>query len=426
MKIYITTIFIFFLSFALKAEKMIDITPLKLPYDSLTIKEIYAYNSTILVRSANTIYKSTDDGLNWKIAFESSKKINQFYSSDPHTIFIVGDSGLVYRTFDYGESWIDLSYKNDQSFTGIAAKDFDNYLIISSNRAFINDVNSLNGKLIPLDFVSDIPLYQIIYSVDKYYFYGTKRKEYFTDYYGMSRVNLFLTYNIYDGEKVNSTNSLYIKGVTDDYPYVETDSLRLFPSKYGIYHSAVNSKIGGSGINLNDGVQDIFFYDNNQIFFGKDNIISVDENMEKTNLFSREGLWVRITTDSLIHFEYKDGFKDSRKLEHQDLNIKPINSVFKTDSNSYYISSNNSTIYKAVFTDVKSNVKNYNEKTPLIFGNMLLLKDNIKLISIYDYMGISVDYQKIDDYTYKLPRGLNFITYLVDGRTKTIKLLVVR
>lgn len=426
MKIYITSIFIFFISLALKAEKKIDITPIKLPYDSLTIKEIYAYNSTILVRSASTIYKSTDDGLNWKIAFESSKKINQFYSSDPHTIFIVGDSGLVYRTFDYGESWIDLSYKNDQNFTGIAAKDFDNYLIISTNKAYINDVNSLNGKLIPLDFVSDIPLYQIIYSVDKYYFYGTKRKEYFTDYYGMSRINLFLPYNMYDGEKVTSTNSLYINGVTEDYPYVDTDSLRLFPSKYGIYHSAVNYRIGVSGINLNFGIQDIFFYSDNAIYFDLDKMVFVDESLGKSNFFTREGLWFTITTDSLLHPVPNKGHTSYKKLEHQDLNIKPINSVFKSDSNSYYISSNNSTIYKTVFTDVKSNVKNYNENTPLIFGNMLLLKDNIKLISIYDYMGISVDYQKIDDYTYKLPRGLNFITYLVDGRHKTIKLLVVR
>lgn len=424
MKILLTTFLLFIISLSLRAEKKIDITPIKLPYDSLILKDIYASKSNILVRSENTIYRSSDNGDNWNIVFESTKKISQLYALDSLTAFIVGDSGMVYRTYDFGESWVNFTSNEDQNFKGIAAKDSANYMIISEFRAYIHKKDSTN--LIPLAYVSDIPLYNIIYSSNKYYFHGLKKKETNTDEMGNENVILFLPYNVFDGEKLEQYNSLEIQAIAD-HPYTTTDSLRLFSSNYGVYHSAVNKYSKDAGINLNRGINSIFYFDVVAILFQNDNIIHVDEYQGNTSFFSREGIWVTTSLESLLNPKF-DGqsLNYYNKLEHQNLNIKPINSVSRKDSNSFYIASNNSTIYRADFTDVITSVE-IDKSVPIrVHGNILSFDDKVDILSIYNYMGIPVNYTPITDTMYRIPKGLNFITYSTNSVVSTMKVLVVK
>lgn len=418
MKIYIISILLFTLTFSLKAEKNIEVTPIKLPYDSLQLKEICAFNSTILVRSGDTIYKSTDDGKNWRIVLESKKKINQFYTFGPHTIFVVGDSGMVYRTFDYGESWFDLSYGDTTyNFKSMAAKSFENYLIASDYKAFVK--TDQEKDLTPLDFTSDIALYDVICSGGKYYFYGRVKKRYYMDY-GLSVADISMPYNVYDGEKITTLFSIEQRNLIQDYYTVYTDSLRLFPSKYGVYHSAVNR--ASSGINLNYGVKMIYSYGYNTLSFGSDRIASVDEDSLFSNFFTKGGIWTSLKTDTLLEDMY---YLSLKNIEHQDLGIKPINSVFKVDSNSYYISSNNSTIYKVEFSEVPTNVENESNLDYKLLADKILLGSGVKLLNVYNYIGISLQYTILSENIYQLPKGLNFITYTINGQIKTIKVVVM-
>lgn len=406
----------------MQAEKKIDITPIKLPYESLILKDIYASKSNILVRSENTIYRSSDNGDNWNIVLESKKKISQLYALDSLTAFIVGDSGMVYRTYDYGESWVNFTSNEDQNFKAIAAKDSANYMIISEFKAYIHKKDSTN--LIPLAYVSDIPLYNIIYSSNKYYFNGLKKKETYTDQMGIKRVNLNLPYLEYDGETLTQSNSLELY-ITADHPQSTTDSLRLFPSNYGVYHSAVNNYKKDAGINLNRGISSIFYFDEVAILFHNDNVIHVDEYQDNATFFSREGIWVTTSLESLLKPLYDgESLNYYYKLEFQDLNIKPINSVSRQDSNSFYIASNNSTIYRADFTDVITSVE-IDRSVPIrVNGNILSFDDKVDIISIYNYMGLPVNYTPITDTMYRIPKGLNFITYSTSGGVRTMKVYV--
>lgn len=420
VKILITLVLLFISSLSLQAEKKIDITPIKLPYDSLMLKDIYAFNSTILVRSGSKIYKSSDNGINWKIAFDSKKKINQLYSQDPHTIFIVGDSGLVYRTFDYGDSWINISHNTNQNLLRMAAKDYENYMVITGNRAYINNINSLHGALIPLNYISDIPLYNIIFSNDKYYFHGSRKKEEYYDYYRVERVNIFFPYNIYDGEKLTQLNSLVVRTLKVN-PDTETDSLWLFPSKYGIYHTKVLNHDNSSDAVLCPGPRNEDYYDDSSIEFNKDNIKFVDEYLENTTFFTRQGFWVTVRTDTLL----KPAHRPYTRLEHQDLNIKPINSAFRTDSNSFYIASNNSTIYRVDISGGLSSVETDTSSPILLDGNILSFDNRVDILSIYNYMGVPVNYTNITESRYRIPNGLNFVTYMMKGTVSTLKVLVI-
>ncbi len=404
----------------MQAEKKIDVTPIKLPYDSLILKDIYAFNSTLLVRSGNTIYKSSDNGDNWKIAFESEKKINQLYSQDPHTIFVVGDSGMVFRTFDYGDSWIDISYPTLHNFTAIAAKSFEDYLIVTE-RTHIYKKDGIRSEIRAIESYSIIPLYSVVYYDTNYIFSGGfyRRNYYASNAY---RTEFLLPYYLYDGKKIKYEIAEQETSTTEQIGKYQTDSLNFFYSENGLFFNVVNNNQGG--IILDRAVDLIFDVGGRGVVLRNDRIMFVDNPDENIYLFSREGYWATYNVSYYINNGIsKNMYLDD--LEHQHLGMTPINSVYKRDSNSYYISSNNSTIYRADFSDVISRVEDKSSNYIKINGSVISFDLDVDSFLVYNYMGIPVSFTKLSDSRYRLSHGLNFVTYSVDEKTTTIKVVVM-
>ena len=145
-------ILFFFLSFSSTFSLDYDMQEITLPYESLDIQDISVYNETILCRAENKIYRSEDDGKSWEIVFDAPRKINHFYSLDAHTMFVVGDSGMVYRSMDYGNNWFNLSIDTKLSLRRIAAKDYSDCLVITAKRYVFHNMSSFfKCLLIPVN-----------------------------------------------------------------------------------------------------------------------------------------------------------------------------------------------------------------------------------------------------------------------------------
>ena len=417
MKRLITILLLSFI-FTAQAEKQFDLVPITLPYPSLKLEDIYAYNSTILVRSENKIYKSIDDGDTWNIVFESDTKVRQLYSLDAHTIFVVGDSGMAHRTFDYGESWEDISFETPENFTAIAAKDYEDYLILSE-QAYIFHKGGEERELLPIKSNSIVPLYTITnYNGNYYYGGGVKLREYYCGSYDATEIKM--PYYIFDG--VNIKGEIGMNGTaTGDLSMFKTDTLKIHTSKYGIYFSAVNQ--GNAGIILNNDIGTIFFYEAKGKYLYGDNFIYTDEYENNTYIFTREGYLVIMDSDIFINPPYSvTSITDEEK---QNIHITPINSVFRTDTNSFIIASNDSRIYKLKINEAITGIEDITKSGVNIFGNILVLDDNTKLLSVYNYMGIPVNYEILSEKVYRLPKGLNFISYIRNDKITTTKVSVV-
>lgn len=408
------------LSFTAQAEKKFDLQPITLPYPSLKLEDICAYNSTILVRSGNKVYKSSDDGINWKIAFESEKKVRQLYSLDAHTIFVVGDSGMAYRTFDYGESWEDISHETTENFVAIAAKNYEDYLIISE-KDFIYHKNGQESELVTIRSNAIVPLYSVIYNDSNYvYGGGYYRKEY--NNRNNQWIEFLLPYYRFSGKTIESELAEREDSPIESIGNYKTDSLNFFISNYGIFYNVVNAR--RAGVTLNNVVDLIFDVPLRGVVIDNDRIMFVDNPDNNIYIFSREGYWTTIDTNYFYNKGY-DIVKHLNDLEHQHLNITPINSVSKTYTNDYIIASNNSTIYKVKMSEVISGIEKNTSSDVRLLGNTLLLDNDAQLLSIYNYIGVAVGYELISDNVFRLPKGLNFITYTKKEQIKTIKVSVI-
>lgn len=413
MKIIYFIVFISF-NFTALAEKQFDIAPITLPYSSLILEDICAYNSTILVRGGNKIYKSSDDGESWKISFDSEKKLRQLYSLDAHTIFIVGDSGMTYRTFDYGETWEDISFVTTENFTGIAAKNYEDYLMISEKEYIFHKKNQ-DDKTFSIQTNSKVPLYFVIYSNNKYYFGGGVKKGYHISQ-GIKNIENLMPYYTYDENNVSEHKAMHLQSEEEYYHERNIDSLKLFPTEGFIYFTALEN---GNAIVL-PGISGSDVYDpwERGIRIEKDKTVFIDKIDTVINVFNREGKWITFS-------DTERGFKHYTKYEHQNIGITPINSVVRTSNNSFVISSNNSTIYKVKMNEVISSVESDTFSHIKLLGNILLLGRGLELLSIYNYMGATVDYEIVSDNTYKLSKGLNFVTLRQKGTTFMIKVSVI-
>lgn len=413
-------IFLFCLTLTAQAEKKFDLQPITLPYPLLKLEDIYAYNSTILVRSGDKVYKSSDDGINWKIAFESDKKLRQLYSADAHTIFVVGDSGMAYRTFDYGETWENISFETTENFVAIAAKNYEDYLIISE-KDFIYHKNRQDNELVTIKSNSIVPLYSIVYNDSNYVFGGGYyRKEY--NNRNNQWIEFLLPYYRFNGKTIESELAEKEDSPIESIGNYKTDSLNFFISNYGIFFNVVNAR--RAGVTLNNVVDLIFDVPLRGVVINNDRIIFVDNPDNNIYIFSREGYWTTIDTNYFYNKGY-DIVKHLNDLEHQHLNITPINSVSKTNTNEYIIASNDSKIYKVKMSEVISGIEDNMNSDIRLLGNKLLLDNDAQLLSIYNYMGVPVAYELISDNVYRLPKGLSFITYIKNEQIKTIKASVI-
>lgn len=388
--------------------------PITLPYPSLKLEDIYAYNSTILVRSENKIYKSSDDGDNWKIVFESDTKVRQLYSLDAHTIFVVGDSGMAYRTFDYGESWEDITFETKENFTAIAAKDYEDYLLLSE-QAYIFHKGGEERELVTIRSNSIAPFYSVIYFNENYYFGGGVKKQRYVDF-GKDVIEFEMPYYIYKEQKIFSTSAMFLRIVDEGRSDTDSDSLKMFPTDLGIYYTAVNKGVAFAIPNIDS--DDSYGLWEAAIKIKNDKVIYIDNVANKINIFNKSGKWITLNSDDPIYNDYT-------RYENQNLGITPINSMFRTDTNAIIIASNNSMIYKVKINEAITGIEDNTKSGVKIFGNILVLDDNANLLSVYNYMGITVNYEILSEKVYRLPMGLNFISYTRKDKITTTKVSVV-
>jgi hypothetical protein len=407
----------------LYAEKQIELTPIVLPYDSLNIDEVYGYGATIIARSGNTIYHSTDDGGSWDIALESATKLNQLYSKDPHTVFAIGDSGLVYRTFDYGASWVDVSIDTDLELRAMAAGDYSEYMIITP-RTYSFRKNGQDNEAFALSNWSSIHLQSIVKHKDGYKFSGG----YYTDIYrafGNDYRELFIPLYSYDDKnEVQTTIADEHYGVESTYSYT-IDSLNLhvlgddifYSTKFGykVYEKNV------AGLTNNPGIIHNVFVDS---WFGarinNDKFIHIDRKDSVYSYITREGIFNRFYESEF----YTGGLIKPFFLHKFD--FAPINHVNNFDYDCYYFATNNSTIYKSKLIEVQSSVEQKSDNNIFQYGDIIELKNGSKLIYISNYMGQKLSMEELGYGVYKLAKGLSFITYQdKENNIRTVKVMVI-
>ncbi len=415
-------ILILITSFNLFAEKEIELTPIVLPYDSLNIDEVYGYGATIIARSGNTIYHSTDDGGSWDIALESETKLNQLYSKDPHTVFAIGDSGLVYRTFDYGASWIDVSIDTDLELRAMAAGDYSEYMIITpSTFSFRKD--GQDNEAFALSNWSLIHLQSIVKYKDKYLFSGG----YYTDKFrenGYNYRELFIPLYIYnDKEKVKTTIADDWFGVEESYDRT-IDSLNLHVLGDDLFYS---SKFGYDKYNKNiaglthkpEHIHNVYADGWFGAKINNDKFIHIDRKDSVYTYITREGIFNRFYESEF----YTGGLIKPFFLHRFD--FAPINHVNNYDYDCYYFATNNSTIYKSKLKEVQSSVEKQSDNNIIQYGDIIELKNGSELIYISNYIGQKLNIQEISYKVYKLTLGLNFITYQdKENNIRTIKVVV--
>jgi len=419
MKTTIITILIFLGYNYLSAEKEIELTPIVLPYDSLNIDEIYGYGATIIARSGNTIYHSTDDGGSWDIALESDTKLNQLYSKDPHTVFAIGDSGLVYRTMDYGASWIDESVKTDLDIVNMAAKDALNKILLTSYDIGFHHEN-LETEYEKISTGTDIKLSSIIYQ-DSIYIFGGGYSYKQVDYYnGTSYYEYILPEFTFNGDYIEKYDSYKFESLPND--YIErylVKSLILFHSSIGAIRTGKIHKSGISGLTFKRSLSYPLYLYSEGLYIDK-TIIHTSVQNDLLFVFTKEGQLYCLNPNNL-----------NELISYQDLNsipveVETINFISNYAENNYYIASNNSTIYKAnIYELVPFENPKYDEIISLN-GRYIQFDENVKLLSVSNHIGQKLPYTNIRAGGYKLDIGVNIITFINnDNEIKTIKLLVL-
>ncbi len=416
----LTLILILITSFNLFAEKQIELTPIVLPYDSLNIDEVYGYGATIIARSGNTIYHSTDDGARWDIALESETKLNQLYSKDPHTVFAIGDSGLVYRTMDYGATWIDESVDTELDLVTMAAKDAVDYLTLTSyNIGFHREL--IESKYERISNGINTRISSVVYQ-DSIYIFGGGYSYRQVDYYiGTSYYEYILPEFTYNGDYVEKHDSYIFSSTTSDYinRYL-VDSLKLFSSSHGLIKTGKLVNKGHSGLALSNELGKTLYLNDEGFYIYDKNIIHANIQSDILNVFTKEEDLYQIRPNSL------EALVSNRDMESIKIDISTINFVSDYSENNYYIASNKSTIYKAsIYELIPFENPKYDEIISLN-GRYIQFDENVELISISNYLGQNLSYTNIRNNGYKLEEGVSIVTFInSSNEIKTIKLLVL-
>ena len=411
MKKHIIILIIIFTT-QLYAEKQIELTPIVLPYDSLNIDEVYGYGATIIARSGNTIYHSTDDGASWEIALESETKLNQLYSKDPHTVFAIGDSGLVYRTMDYGTTWIDESVDTDLDLVTMAAKDAIDYLTLTNKElGFYREATDMDYEKIST--LSEIEQSSIIFQDSVYIFGGGYSLTYDFYFRGTDYYEYYLPEFSFNGETVIKNKHYYIDASED---YIERNMakyLKLFSSPIGAIRTGQNLS-GINGLTFRESISHTLYTYTEGLYIDK-SITHATVQDSTLFVFTKDGYLYCMNPDSIsVIVSYRD-------IEPIDLKIGINNFTSDYKENVFYIASNNSTIYKVFNMEGYSKVGN---KNVLLLNNKFSLIGNAKLLYITDYMGRRVGYKYKIGNTYYLTPGLHIVTYTIDGEVKSAKIMV--
>ena len=379
---YIIFVSILLSNSVLFAEKQIELTPIVLPYDSLNIDEVYGYGATIIARSGNTIYHSTDDGASWDIALESETKLNQLYSKDPHTVFVIGDSGLVYRTFDYGATWFDVSHETNLSMNKMAAKDHSEYFVVTKHTIgyFKKDMFSDYKAISNFNYPA---IHSVKYHEGSYWycanFYKVRTNEYYKDnfYY-----DYWLPYYQFTGKDFyyHRVDNYNFYGPNAD-QYISYN-FNIFPTEYGILFTGNSPDVHSAGITFGR-LFSLYehFGDGGGMMIKGDTINHVNITNDTLNVITKHGLWVW-----MHHSEIRD-FISPEEMEYTELDIPNVNHVFQTYDNQYYLACDSSRVYKAKFISIPTSINQDNEKAISVSGNRIVLENGYELINVFKYTG---------------------------------------
>lgn len=410
MRMTIKIILLFICTFNLfSIDYNLDV--ITLPYDSLNIEDIVVTNKTILARSENTIYKSTDDGANWNIAFQSKKKLSQLYSLNPHTTFIIGESGLIYRTMDYGKTWFNESIETNVNFNKIAAKDYTNYMTMGGNK-WLYYKKDQDSAWILLNFNSRVHLSTIVFVSGKYYFGGGSEISDYENSFG-HYWELNMPVFSYDGLKFESYPIAQIRNSYNErVAAVNTDSLNLYNLDSNYYATVIdrtNSYITNYQLNYDD--ENIYSYN-----LKKDVIIGLLKFNDTLYVFSRKGKLELVPQKNLTNGNIQN--------ENIDLKIDLANSISNSYSRTIYIASNNSKIYKLNIYNSISNVSNPKENKIKQFNDLIVIDDEVYINNIYNYLGQKIKISFKSKSQIILDKGIYFILYTYKNQLFTKKIMV--
>lgn len=412
MKTTKTIILFFFLSFSLGFSIDFDLEEITLPYDNLDITDLSVTNKTIICRAENKIYRSEDDGVTWEIVFDAPKKINHFYTLNPHTMFVVGDSGMVYRTMDYGETWIDLSVRSDLNLVRIAAKDYTDCLVITGNRIiFYKD--KFNSIWTTYDNNNNqTKLLSVVFSEDRYYFGGrsyvsgqhSHNGEVFTE----NKLEAFT----FQENKVSKYLIEYFEKYIGDFLLLFNIQDKLLSSAQFNNTSCLTRSKSFSIV------------DKNRIGFNMDKEIIIKPFLmgQRINVFTKS------SNVYSFNFELLDsnGTKiENNNFESTNINKEDFNDVTQSRDSLFYISSSKSRIYKVRLKQTISNIDEISE-TDLynLVGNNLFFSPLIQESKVYNYLGMLIQNKQINQSVIELKTGVYLVTYKYQNQYYTKKILV--
>lgn len=405
-------ILIFFLSISCAFSLDFDLEKITLPYDNLELHDISVYNETILCRAENKVYRSEDDGKTWAVVFDAPHKINHFYSLNAHTMFLVGDSGMVYRSMDYGNNWINLSIDTKLNLMRIAAKDYSDCLVITGNRKVFHK-EKFNTDWIAYDnFYDKANLLSVVYAEDKYFFGGTSTFIGTHHSYGGGEYDEYEFHSfILDKRKISSYQvESGINGISD--------SLKLFNIDNRLYSSAVYDKLNFFTFNKGWSGGDmrmLGFYINTNRFVNSFRI-GVD-----IHIVINFGAIYSFPADTLGPYgDTMFGFKPETTV----LNTTVINDATMAKDSLFYMASVNSNIYKVKLKQTKSSVK-YEDDMGLFTqnGDIIQFDPEVDEYSVYNYLGERVSVaNEVSPITLK--NGIYIIIYKYHNISYSKKIMV--
>ncbi|MCB0703315.1 MAG: hypothetical protein KDC55_11470 [Ignavibacteriae bacterium] len=387
-----------------------DLDVITLPYDSLNIEDIVVSNFTILARSGNTIYKSTDDGENWKIAFESELKVNQLYSKDPHTILLVGEKGMVYRTMDYGETWLDERVDTDSTLIKVAARNYQDYVALAETRwlyhKFSPDKDWLAVNTRAAVYVSTITSFN-----DAYYF-GGGMYEFTEEYRGTTYYESFMPGYLYKDFNISRFDINHEKGEYDSYSrYNNTDSLKFFNVKDSLFIAAKNKEASL----VTSKLRFIFAFGFNYSI-KYDVVTGISDFNDTIYIFTRSG--------SLERVKREDVGYNGKRIDAYDLNIDRVNQIKNPYGKVIYIASNNSRIYKMSIYEPVSSIQVETNNLIKQYNDRLWVDDEVELLGIYNYIGQKQNINRNSNNYLEFKQGIYYLSFKHKNNIYNHKIMV--